>query len=160
MANMGIRVHIIGRKRSQRSRDGSTSQNTFHELYKLCAKFHAFIKKCTIFGYVALLKGTWTFLENSIFVFIVEHFQLHSIESSVENIAKAFNEIQTLSNSFYNSVYIPDNIMKPTEKSINQIRSKLQHYLKEMTAKDIYYVVISSNSCAYVYTVHIRMSAF
>ena len=24
------------------------SQNTFYEVYKLCSKFHAFIKKCTI----------------------------------------------------------------------------------------------------------------
>ena len=52
MADMGIRVHIIGLKRSQRSiRDGSTSQNILHELYKLCAKFHAVIKKCTIHSF-------------------------------------------------------------------------------------------------------------
>ena len=36
-------------------RDGPISQNTFHELYKLCIKFHAFIKKCTIFCYAASL---------------------------------------------------------------------------------------------------------
>jgi len=35
--------------------NGSISQNRFHEVYKLCVKFHAFIKKCTIFGYAALL---------------------------------------------------------------------------------------------------------
>lgn len=84
-----------------------------------------------------LAKGPWTFLENSIFVFIIEHFQLHSTELSVDNIAKAFNEIQTLSNSLYNSVHIPDNIIRPTEKSINQIRSKLQHYFNEMMAIDV-----------------------
>ena len=44
MADMGIHVHIIG-----------CDSSTFHELYKLCAKFHAFIKKCTIFDYAALL---------------------------------------------------------------------------------------------------------
>ena len=31
------------------------SQNTFQEVYKLCTQYHAFIKKCTIICYVALL---------------------------------------------------------------------------------------------------------
>ena len=35
--------------------DGPISQNTFHKVYKLCSKFHAFIKKCTIFCYAAPL---------------------------------------------------------------------------------------------------------
>ena len=32
--------------------DGSISQNNCHDLYKICAKFYAFITKCTIDSYV------------------------------------------------------------------------------------------------------------
>ena len=38
--------------------DGSISQNNFHDVYKICAKFHAFIIKRTIdsyFEYAAIL---------------------------------------------------------------------------------------------------------
>ena len=37
--------------------DGSISQNTLYEVYKLYAKCHTFIKKCRIFCYAALLKS-------------------------------------------------------------------------------------------------------
>ena len=36
--------------------DGSISQNTFHVVYKSCAKCHAFIKKCIIICYAPLLR--------------------------------------------------------------------------------------------------------
>ena len=40
---------VVGLKGHQRSiYDGPISQNTFYEVYKLCSKFHTFIKKCTI----------------------------------------------------------------------------------------------------------------
>ena len=79
-----------------------------------------------------LMHGSWTSLENSIFIFVIEDFQDNAIEISVDHVLQAFNEIVILSSSTYNSVTIPDNLMKPNQKSFNQMNGKLQHYFKEM----------------------------
>ena len=57
IAKMGICVCRMLYKKITKGQihDGSISQNTFHEVYKPCAKCHAFIKKCTITWYAALL---------------------------------------------------------------------------------------------------------
>ena len=47
MEEMGFCVHKIGPKRSPKVKFAMAlcvSQNTFHEVYKLCAKFRTFIK--------------------------------------------------------------------------------------------------------------------
>ena len=80
-----------------------------------------------------LIHGPWTSLENSIFLFIIEYFQLNSKEMTVESVLKGFNEIVMLSTSDYSCVDIPDCLMKPAKKSYNQMSSKLKHYLNEIT---------------------------
>ena len=80
-----------------------------------------------------LKHGPWTSLENSIFLFIIEDFQINSKEISAENMLKAFNEITSLSNSMYSCVDIPYYIIKPSQKSFSQVSSKLKHYSDEMT---------------------------
>jgi len=79
-----------------------------------------------------LKQGPWTSLENSIFLFIIEKFQMHSKEISVENMLKAFNEIASLSDSMYSCMDIPDYIIKPSTKSFSQMSRKLKHYFDEM----------------------------
>jgi len=79
-----------------------------------------------------LMHGLWTTLENSIFIFVIEYLQENSIEISVDHVLKTFNKIVTLSNSTYNNVTIPDNLMKPNQKSFSQMNGKLQHYFKEI----------------------------
>ena len=79
-----------------------------------------------------IMHGPWTSLENSIFLFIIEEFKIHSKDLSPENMLKAFNEIAILSNSVYSSVDIPEYISKPAEKTLNQMSSKLTHYFNEM----------------------------
>jgi len=59
------------------------------------------------------MHSSWTTLENSIFIFVLEYLQENSIEISVDHVLKAFNKIVTLSNSTCNSMTIPDNLMKP-----------------------------------------------
>ena len=80
-----------------------------------------------------IMQGPWTSLENAILLFIID-FKSHSKDITVENMLKAFNEIVTLSTSIYSYVDIPDYISKPTQKSLNQMTSKLKHYYNEMTS--------------------------
>ena len=45
---------------------------------------------------------------------------------------KALNEIVTITTSIYSYVDFPDCISKPTQKSLSQMTSKLEHYFNEM----------------------------
>ena len=58
MEEMGFCVHKIGLKRSPKVKSAMALYLKIHFIRctnYVCAKCHAFIKKCTIFGYAALL---------------------------------------------------------------------------------------------------------
>ena len=96
-----------------------------------------------------LAHGPWTSLENSIFLLLVEHFDQHSEELSAELMLKGYKEIILLSNSPYNYINIPDSIIKPGKKSLEQIKSKLEHYFKtKKISEEVQYMEESNtNTC-------------
>ena len=75
----------------------------------------------------------WTSLENSIFTYIIETFKEYSKELIVDDIHGIFNEVVNLYKLPHCIVNIPDDITKPTYKTVKQIESKLKHYLKAVS---------------------------
>ena len=80
-----------------------------------------------------LAHGPWTLLENSIFTYIIETFKEYSKELIVDDIHGIFNEVVKLHELPHCTVNIPDDITKPTYKTVKQIEGKLNHYLKAIS---------------------------